>query len=375
MKIVVAMDSFKGSLTSREAGEAVREGLCRGRPRLDVRVVPMADGGEGTVAALMAGRRGEWISRRVAGSLGATPVQARFAWFPRGSIAALELAAANGLTLLDPAQRNPLLATTWGTGELIREALSLGPRQLWVAVGGSATVDGGVGAAAALGWRFLDRRGVPIRPVGGELIHIETVLPPEDLTLPPVLALCDVDHVLSGPRGAARTFGPQKGATAAMVNHLDEGLRHLADTVARQLGTAIDDLPHGGAGGGFAAGARAFLDARLDSGIRWVIQEQDLRSELRDADWVVTGEGQLDAQSFRGKVLWGIVELAGACNVPVAVVVGRATVAHAQLRRFGVSACEAAQPQGMPLAEAMDRAGSLVAAAADRLAEVHLVGE
>ena len=232
MRIVVAMDSFKGSLTAAEACEAVASGLDRALPDAEVVLRPMADGGEGTAAGVMTAAGGEWEPHRVTGPLPGTEVDAGFVWLPaRGPGALVEMADASGLTLLDAAERDPLRTTTFGTGELIRAAADRGPRVLWLAVGGSATVDGGVGAATALGWRFLDRSGADIGLGGEALCHIHNIVPPVDVGLPPVVVLCDVTNPLLGPSGAARIFGPQKGAGPDAVERLEEGLSNLVERV------------------------------------------------------------------------------------------------------------------------------------------------
>ena len=267
MKIVVALDKFKGSLTAPEACEIVRRALPA---TAEIIVKPMADGGDGTADALHAALGGEWISKRVAGPLPETFCTAKYLWLANERRAFIEMAQASGLVLLKPEQRNPLLTTTYGTGELMADAIRRGAERIWLAVGGSATTDGGIGVAAALGWQFLDATGKPVNPVGGELERIVTLHALRS-TLPPVDVLCDVDNPLCGEHGAARVFGPQKGATPAMVEQLDNGLRHLAGLVKAQLGKDILNVPGAGAAGGLGGGAIAFLNARLVPGIETVM--------------------------------------------------------------------------------------------------------
>jgi glycerate kinase len=407
VKIVLAFDKFKGSLTAGTACAAVRRGLLLVHPGLNVILKPMADGGDGTAEVLKAALGGKWKRLRVTGPLptnsssvcrarcpvsfrGIAPwmgqpqtaarylndrhralqqaVCARYLWIPGKKLAVIEMAAASGLALLPSRQRNPLRTTTYGTGELIADAIRRGAKRILLGVGGSATVDGGVGAAMALGWKFLDATGQSIGPGGGELERIATIIPPTHQSPLTIHVLCDVDNPLCGPQGAARTFAPQKGATPAMVTRLDAGLRHLANLVKAQLGKNIHKVPGGGAAGGLAAGALAFLDAKLVSGVDTVMDACDLAKELRHADWVITGEGCFDEQSLRGKVVSGVVKLARQRGVPVAVLAGAVRLSGKSWRRAGVSAAEAIQLPGMSTEEAMARADELLCAAAQRFA-------
>jgi glycerate kinase len=368
VKIVVALDKFKGSLTAPRAGEIVRDALLSVRPEWHVIMKPMADGGDGTDEALCAALGGEWITHPVMGPLPPMVCAARYAWLDSEATAVVAMASASGLVLLKPEQRNPLLTTTYGTGELIHAAVERGAKRIWLGVGGSATVDGGVGAAMALGWRFLDARGESIGFGGGELERIERLEAPADLIMPHVEVLCDVDNPLCGEHGAARVFGSQKGATAAMVERLDAGLRHLAKLVKEQLGKDIAQVPGAGAAGGLAAGAMAFMDARLVPGVDAVIRACGLESELVDVDWVITGEGCFDEQSLRGKVVSGVARLAAKYCVKVAVLAGSVQVSKEIYRREGINVALATTKPGMELSEAMARAEELLASAARDLA-------
>ena len=362
MKIVVALDKFKGSLTAPEACEIVRRALPA---TAEIIVKPMADGGDGTATALHAALGGEWISQTVAGPLPATPCTARYLWLAHERRAFVEMAQASGLVLLKPEQRNPLLTTTYGTGELLADAIRRGAERIWLAIGGSATTDGGIGAATALGWQFLDARGQPVQPVGGELERIVTLRSP-GAKLPPVDVLCDVDNPLCGEHGAARVFGPQKGATPAMVKQLDNGLRHLAGLVQAQLGKDILNVPGAGAAGGLGGGAFAFLNARLVPGIETVMTASRLAEDLAGADWVITGEGQFDEQSLRGKVVAGVTALARKHGVKVAVLAGRVKLGEATWRQAGIEIAQAIAPTTLSTTEAMRRAPELLAAAAGK---------
>ncbi len=366
-RAVVAFDSFKGSLSAREACAIASRALRSAG--WEVSEKPMADGGEGTAAALVAAMDGEWIPVRVSGPLPGREVSAGFGWFPESGRALVEMAAASGLTLLQRDELNPMRATTRGTGELVREAAARGARAIWLAVGGSATVDGGVGAAMALGWRFLDRSGHPVGEGGGELARIARIAPPSGMGLPPVEVLCDVDNPLCGENGAARVFGPQKGATPAMVDELDAGLRHLAAVIRTDLGADVLDTPGAGAAGGLAAGAIAFMGGRLVPGIETVMRASGLSDALCGADWVVTGEGSFDRQSMRGKVVSGVVRQARAAGVRVAVIAGGVAVPESEYRAFGVDRAWALRESDMSVETAMSRAPDLLAARAAQFVE------
>jgi glycerate 2-kinase len=360
MKVVLAFDSFKGSLSAPDACALAQVALRAARPEIEAVVKPMADGGEGTAQAVMAARGGEWVPVTATGPLPRQRVQAGFVWFAEERRALVEMAAASGLTLLGAGERNPLLTTTGGTGELIRAALERGARHLWLAVGGSATTDGGVGAAMALGWTFLDAAGRPVGPGGAELERIARLVPPVR-DWPAVEVLCDVDNPLCGEHGAARVYGPQKGATPEMVARLDAGLRHLGELVGAQLGVDILALPGAGAAGGLAGGAVAFMGARLISGIETLIRIGGLDRAVAGADWVITGEGAFDAQSLRGKAVSGIAGLARRSGARVAVIAGSVRVAPAEWRRHGIAAALALQAPGMSVDEAVARAPALLA--------------
>ncbi|MGD9763975.1 MAG: glycerate kinase [Candidatus Binatia bacterium] len=365
MNIVVAMDSFKGSLAAGQACDAVARGLAAVLPSAAVRAMPMADGGEGTAAVLRDLLGGENVQVDVHGPLPGQRVRASFARIASRRLDVVEMAAASGLTLVPRAGLDPMVATTYGTGELLREALR-GGGDVWLSVGGSATVDGGVGAAMALGWRFEDARSRPIGLGGAALERIVRIVP-----APPsgaaVDVLCDVENPLLGPKGAARTFGPQKGATPEMVERLEAGLANLAARLREQVGVDVGLLRGGGAAGGLAAGAVAFLGARLVPGIDRVMICAGLPDALRDADWVVTGEGRFDATSLEGKVVSGVIRAARAAGVCVAVLAGQVALAESDWRAAGVSAVASLCDGGVAAAEAMARAAHYARRAAEAL--------
>ena len=379
MKIVIATDSFKGTLRADEACDIIADALHKTLPDVSVIVKPMADGGEGTALAMIRAGNGHWIPRTVMGPLAQMQVQAGFAWFDDAT-ALVEMASASGLELLPAEQLNPMATTTYGTGELVRAAVEYGAGKILLAVGGSATVDGGVGAAAALGWRFLDGRGVEV-PLGGKSLAglARIVVPESNAPLRTkngkpvrVEVLCDVDNPLCGNHGAARVYGPQKGATPAMVEELDAGLKNLAALVRAELGREIENLPGAGAAGGLAAGAVAFMDASIVSGIETVMARSNLAAELQSADWVITGEGSFDRQSLYGKVVSGILGLAKRSNTQVAVLAGQVRLPHDQWRKNGIAAAIATKPDDMPLEQALKNSRALLFSAAQRLARQYL---
>lgn len=332
----------------------------------------MADGGEGTAEAVLAAGGGDWVALEVMGPLPDMRVEAGYARLPdRGPGALVEMAKASGLELLGPERLDPLRTTTLGTGELLAAALDDGARKVWLAIGGSATVDGGTGLARAVGWRFLDRDGADVGLGGGALERIERIVgpPPPDAPRVTVEVLCDVDNPLVGPRGAARVFGPQKGATPEDVERLEGGLTKLADMIERDLGVSVHDVPGAGAAGGLGAGAIAFLDGTLFSGAEAVMDAVGFDDALRGADWVVTGEGRLDEQSLHGKVVSGVAARARRAGCRVAVVAGSVALVRASTEEAGIAAVEPAAPAGMPLVEALARGPELIEAATRRLAE------
>jgi glycerate kinase len=346
MRVLVAPDKFRGTLSAAQAAAAVATGWARSRPEDVVEQVPLADGGEGTVDALVAALGGERRRVRVAGPLG-DPVEATFGLVHRagGALGLVEMAEASGLALVSESRRDPLRASTRGTGDLILAATRAGASEVLVCIGGSATTDGGAGMAAALGIALLDAGGLPVRPGGEGLLDLARIdaggLDRRVRGLR-VQAACDVDNPLTGPHGAAYVFGPQKGASPQEVLLLDRALAHLAAVIHRDLGIDVRALPGAGAAGGLGAGLVAFLGARLRRGVEVVMDAVGLPARLERSDLVITGEGALDASSLRGKVPSGVLETARAAGVPVLVLCGRTDVrpegvpVHTLVERFGV---------------------------------------
>jgi len=371
MKVIIATDSFKGTLKAYEACEIIANAIKECIPEVQLVIKPMADGGEGTASAMIAAANGRWIRQEVMGPLPKMQVEAGFAWF-EDKTALVEMASASGLELLTAEQMNPLNTTTYGTGQLIKAALEYGTRKILLAVGGSATVDGGVGAAEALGWKFLDHQGNPVPPGGAGLEKIKNIVKPKNLSLVPVEVLCDVDNPLCGEHGAARIYAPQKGATPQMVEQLEKGLAHLAELVRRQLKRDIEDVPGAGAAGGLAAGAIAFMDAVVVSGIETIIARSNLRAELESADWVITGEGSFDRQSLFGKVVSGILKLACQSHTPLAVLAGQVKIQQQEYEKTGIKVAISCRADNMPLDYALENSRSLLYSAAQCFAKQYL---
>jgi len=381
VKVVVALDSFKGSLTAVQACDIVAAAIRSNVSGAEIVTKPMADGGEGTASVLMAAAGGQWIGRTVMGPLPEMRVDAGFVWLAEDGTAVVEMATASGLTLLRAEQRNPLKTTTYGTGELIRAAVDYGARRVLLAIGGSATVDGGVGAATALGWKFLTADGREVGLGGGQLLHIDRIVPPKHAADTAVEVLCDVDNPLCGEHGAACVYGPQKGATPEMVATLDAALAHLAAVVKKQIGRDIAELAGAGAAGGLAAGAVAFMNGRLVSGVETVMLQTHLEETLAGADWVLTGEGCFDAQSLRGKVVSGVIRVAKAASrqsptkhrVKVGVLAGQVRLSPGEYHQAGVDAAVSCLEDAMDLEYAITHAASLLERATRRFVREHLV--
>ena len=371
MKVVVATDSFKGTLEADRACEIIAEAIYECVPDVQIVIKPMADGGEGTARAMMRACSGRWISRKVMGPLPDMQVDAGFAWF-EDKTALVEMASASGLELLGPEQMNPLKTTTYGTGELIRAASEYGASKILLAVGGSATVDGGLGAASALGWKFLNDKGGQIPLGGAGLEELIKIIEPENFSLVPVEVLCDCDNPVCGESGAARVYAPQKGATPEMVERLEKSLSHLAEVVQAQLQRDICNVPGAGAAGGLAAGAIAFMNARLVSGIGTVIARSGLRVELKSADWIITGEGCFDYQSLSGKVVSGVLKTASQTKTRVAVLAGQVKIPPEVYQKAGIVTAISCKPDSMSLDEAVKNSHALLYSAAKRFADEYL---
>lgn len=358
MKIVVAMDSFKGSLTSIEAGEAVKRGIERVfAEKCEVAVRPLADGGEGTVEALAEGMHGTKRMVTVSDPLG-RPVCAQYAMIPETGTAVIEMASAAGLTLLAPDERNPLITSTYGVGEIINDAIGLGIRRFLVGIGGSATNDGGAGMLSALGYSFLDSEGNRIAPGAVGLRDLAAI---SDTDVSGIVKecrfhiACDVTNPLCGERGSSAVFGPQKGAAAEDIKRMDRWLSNYAAIMKRYFPKADRDAPGAGAAGGLGFAFLSAVDAVLASGVSLVLKETGLEEEIKTADLVVTGEGRLDGQTAMGKAPVGLARLARHYGKPVVAFAGSVTADAGECNGQGITAFFPVLRNIITLQEAMER--------------------
>ncbi len=362
LRIVLAPNAFKGSLSPVEAARAMAEGARAAAPRAEIVRAPVADGGDGFAEVVCRSLGGRMLTAEVTGPR-RRPVEARWCHVPSLGLAALEMAQASGIALLPDELRDPALTTTLGTGELIARALDAGCTRIVVGIGGSATVDGGTGAAAALGVRFLDAGGGDVEPVGGELVRIARVdvsgLDPR-LAAAGIEVACDAANPLLGAKGAARVYAPQKGATPGQVELLEAGLAGLAEVIERDLGTDVTELAGAGAAGGLGAGMAAFLGARLRSGAELVLDLVRLDEALRGADLVITGEGKLDRQTAFGKAPRAVAAHARRLGVVCYAVAGALEATADELRAMGIDAAFALTSDTVSIEESMRRAGELL---------------
>lgn len=323
--IVLAPDSFKESMTAKEVCEAMERGIRKANSQIRCIHVPMADGGEGTMQSLVDATGGRVYSKEVVGPLG-NNVVAEYGILGNGEIGVIEMASASGIHLVDSEKRNPLITTTFGTGQLIKACLDKGVKKLLIGIGGSATNDGGSGFIQALGGRLLDENGDDLSYGGGALAKLHTIdlsNLDERLKYVSVEVACDVNNPLCGKEGASYVFGPQKGATREMIEILDQNLSHYAEVIKEQLGKDVISKAGAGAAGGLGAGLMAFLDVKLKSGIEMVIEYANLEEKVRDADMVWTGEGSIDFQTQYGKTPLGVAMIAKKYNKPVIALAGR----------------------------------------------------
>lgn len=324
-KVVVAVDSFKGCLTSYEVEGAVKEGILSVFPDCEVLLFPISDGGEGFLEGVASVVDGKFISLSAHNPLMETK-QTRYFLSADGKTAFIEMAAISGLVLVPPAKRNPLLTTTFGTGELIRDALDRGCRHFVIGIGGSATNDAGLGMLQALGYRFLDKNGNPVGTGGEKMADVVSV---DSSRIHPALKdscftiACDVRTSFCGPDGAAFTFAAQKGADQAMIEELDTGMQSLVEVMERFSGKEIRFYPGSGAAGGMGGGFLAFLNAELKAGIAFLLEVFDFEKKIAGADLIITGEGKIDKQTLMGKVPCGILEVASKQHIPVIAIAGR----------------------------------------------------
>ena len=353
---VLAPDSFKESMSAEQACQAMQRGVLQVFPDACCIAVPMADGGEGTVEALLRSLDGQCITCTVTGPLVTQQVSTYFAIVDYGRTAVLEMAKANGIHLLESSQRNPMLTSTYGTGEMIKQALDRGIEKIIIGLGGSVTNDGGAGMAQALGVQFFNSTGEAIQVCGGNLDQINQIdISQLDARLKntEILIASDVNNPLCGPNGASAIFGPQKGATPEMVQQLDLNLNHYANLVEASLGIFIKNVAGSGAAGGLGFGLMAFADAKLQSGVELIIEQSRLAEKIAQADYVLTGEGKIDSQTALGKTPFGVAQVAQQFNKPVLAFAGLVGEGIESLFDAGFSQIVGINPPDCSLEEAL----------------------
>jgi glycerate 2-kinase len=377
MRVVIAPDKFKGSLTALEAAAAMARGVARAAPQASIDQVPVADGGEGTAQALVAATGGSFREAQVTGPLG-EPIIACFGLLGDGRTAVLEMAAASGLVLVPPAKRNPLVTTTRGTGELLLAAIAAGATRVVIGIGGSATNDGGAGFGQAIGFRLLDDHDRDLDAGGGDLgrlARIERSARLGALDGVEIAVACDVTNTLCGPHGASAVYGPQKGAAPEMVERLDQNLAHFAGIVERDLAVAIKDLPGSGAAGGLGGGLVAFAGGKLEPGVELIINAVKLAQRLENTDLCLTGEGTIDAQSAFGKTAVGVARLARSLHCPTLALAGSIGPGAQAVLDHGIDAYFSICPGPLSLEQAIDQAGLLLEQAAEQAVRGFLAGQ
>ena len=362
MKIIIAPQGFKGSLKAHEAADAIARGIKSARPDADTVLLPISDGGEGTVKAMVASTGGRLCSANVSGPLG-DKVESTWGILGDNTTAVIEMAAASGLNLVPKNRLDPMAASTYGTGELIHAALQAGYRKLIIGLGDSATTDGGTGMAAALGVSLLDADGFPVRRGGAglsRLARIETSGRYEIIAHSTIIGACDVTNPLYGKEGAAYVYGPQKGATPDMIAQLDIGLRNLSVVIERDLGIKVGEMPGTGAAGGLGAGLVAFLGASLQPGIDLILDSIYFDKHLAEADLVLTGEGRIDYQTLRGKTVVGVARRAKRMGKPVIAFTGELGTGYQDIYGCGIDRIVNIVPKGVTREVAMKQAASFL---------------
>ncbi|CRG50849.1 MULTISPECIES: glycerate kinase [Yersinia pseudotuberculosis complex] len=376
MKIIIAPDSFKESLTAMQVAEAIEQGFSEIFPQAEYIKLPMADGGEGTVESMVAATGGERVNVEVTGPLGA-PVNAFYGWMGDGETAVIEMAAASGLHLVAPEQRNPLITTSYGTGELILAALNHGARKIILGIGGSATNDGGAGMMQALGVQLSDQQGKALT-VGGaalaQLVDIDLSQLDDRLAQTDILVACDVDNPLCGAKGASAVFGPQKGATPERVQQLDAALQHYGEKIEHVTGKSVINVAGAGAAGGMGAALFGLLNARLQPGIEIVTEALKLAAAVQDADLVITGEGRIDSQTIYGKTPVGVARVAKRFDIPVIAIAGSMAPDYEVVHQHGLDAVFSVLNHIQTLPEALEEASDNIRITARNVAAVWKMG-
>lgn len=376
MRIIIAPDSYKGSQSAIDVANAMEKGVKQVFPEAQVYKVPIADGGEGTVEALVMATNGAMIHETVTGPLG-HPIKSYWGILGDGETAVIEMAAASGLPLVPPSARDPRATTTYGTGELIKAALDRGLRKIIIGIGGSATNDGGMGVAQALGIKFLDKSGMELAFGGGALINLDRIdLSALDARLNETVLMvaCDVDNPLCGEKGATAVYGPQKGATPELIGELDSNLRHFAEIASAATGKDVANCPGAGAAGGLGAGLLFFTNAQLRPGVEIILETTGFDKLVEDAQLVITGEGRTDFQTAFGKAPVGVAKVAQKYNVPTVCVSGGLGQGYEDVLQQGIAAVTSVAPGPISLNDCMNNAAEFIEAGAKRVCQLVKVG-
>lgn len=359
MKIIIAPDKFKGSLTSIEACDAIKKGILEAENNIEVLLFPMADGGDGFAEVMKYYLHTETQFVDTVDPLG-RDISAFYEWNKKGLVAIIELASSSGLAILKKKERNPLVTSTFGTGLLITHAINNGAKKIILGIGGSATNDAGIGILAVMEFKFLDQVNNVLKPLGENLLRIKKIVPPDFLPQVKIEIACDVNNPLYGPEGAAYIFSPQKGATPEDVKKLDDGLKHFSKIIQQQTGKNLSAIPGTGAAGGIAAGLIAYLNASLTKGTELIINASGIKNFIDDADFIITGEGKLDQQSFGGKTISAITSIAKEKNIPVAALCGKLELTEVEWRQLGLSLAVEINDASMDEEESMRMASALI---------------
>ena len=336
MKILLAPDKFRDSLDAQQVCQAMTEGIAMVSSEIEVVSLPMADGGEGTLDLLLWYSGGKKIKIKVSDPLGRI-IEAEYGISANGKTAFIEMATASGLRLLTQEERNPLITSTFGTGELIKSAIETGVENIILGIGGSATNDAGIGMAHALGWHFLDDKGQELVPIGENLVKIKNIIPPPAPDGMAIVVACDVTNPLYGENGAAYIYAPQKGANIAMVKQLDAGLQNISAIIEKDFEKNIASVAGTGAAGGLGFGAMFFLNAELKEGVKLLMDLCDFDEKLKDVNLIITGEGKIDGQTLQGKLIKGITHRANKFNIPIAAICGTLDVSPKELQEIGIN--------------------------------------
>ncbi len=357
MKFVIAPDKFKGSLTGAEFCTIVEKAVAERFPRSEIVKVPLADGGDGTIEVAE-----QYLGGKIVGCTVNDPlfraIECHYLFSEKKETAFIEMAEASGHRLLQPHELNCMLTTTLGTGELVANAIQKGAKHIFLGIGGSATNDGGMGMAQALGYAFFGKDRKILSPIGKNLAKVAAIIPPKkSLSGITVKVACDVDNPFYGENGAARVYAKQKGASASEIVELDGGLRHFASIVSSQMGIDLQKIPGAGAAGGVGGGAVAFLNAELLSGIDLVKEMADFGTKIKDADWIITGEGKLDDQTLSGKTIGGVIASAQKQHIPVAAFCGAVALSEGDAKKMGLAHVSEVSKGIIDLNVAMAKAG------------------